>query len=120
MPRVRSKVARHKRRKRVMKEAKGYIGGRSKLYRTAKETVIRAKASSTAHRKTKKRDFRRLWITRITAACRAADLTYSQFIKALKASEVELDRKIMADLAMKDPDAFGKLIELAKHQLGLL
>ena len=69
MPRVRSKVARHKHRKRVMKEAKGYVGGRSKLYRTAKEAVMRAKAFATAHRKDRKGDFRRLWITRISAAC---------------------------------------------------
>jgi large subunit ribosomal protein L20 len=120
MPRVKSKVARHKRRKRVLKEAKGYVGGRSKLYRTAKETVMRAKAFATAHRRKRKGDFRRLWITRLTAACRAADLTYSQFIKALKDANIELDRKIMADLAMDDPDTFAKLVEIAKQQLGLL
>ncbi len=103
-----------------MKEAKGYVGGRSKLYRTAKETVMRAKAFSTAHRKKRKGDFRRLWITRLTAACHAADLTYSRFIKGIKAANIELDRKIMADLAMNDPDTFAKLVEIAKQQLGLL
>ncbi len=120
MPRATSKVARHKHRKRVLKEAKGYVGGRSKLYRTAKETVMRAKAFATAHRRKRKGDFRRLWITRLTAACRAADLSYSQFIKGIKAANIELDRKIMAILAMDDPDTFAKLIEIAKQQLGLL
>ena len=117
MPRVRSKVARHKHRKRVMKEAKGYVGGRSKLYRTAKEAVMRAKAFATAHRRDRKNDFRRLWITRITAACRAADTSYSKFIKALKDANIELDRKILAELAMNDPETFDKLIEIAKQQM---
>ncbi len=118
MPKVRSKVARHKRRKKIMKEAKGYVGGRSKLYRTAKETVMRAKAFSTIHRKTRKRDFRRLWITRISAACAAADISYSRFIKALKDANIEIDRKVMADMAMNDPDTFDKLLDIAKQQIG--
>ena len=97
-----------------MKEAKGNFGGRSKLYRTAVETVMRAKAFATAHRRDRKGDFRRLWITRITAACRAADTSYSKFIKALKDANIELDRKILAELAMNDPETFAKLIEIAK------
>ncbi len=115
MARAKSSVARHKRHKRVLKAAKGYVGGRSKLYRTAKETVMRARQYSYRDRRVRKRDFRRLWITRLTAGVRASGLTYSKFIAALKKAGVELDRKILAELAVNDPDTFQRIIDLAKH-----
>jgi large subunit ribosomal protein L20 len=113
MPRVTKGVASRRRRKKILKAAKGYYGGRSKLYRTAKESVQRGLAYAYAHRRRKKRDFRRLWITRINAAARIYGLSYSLFINGLKKAGVVLDRKILADLAVKDEKAFAKLAELA-------
>jgi len=101
----------------VLKAAKGYVGGRSKLYRTAKETVMRARQYAYRDRRVRKRDFRRLWITRLTAGVRASGLTYSKFIAALKKAGVELDRKILAELAVNDPDTFQRIIDLAKHNI---
>ncbi len=117
MPRAKRGVASRKRRKKIMKEARGYFGGRSKLYRTAKETVARARAYAYRDRRTKKRDFRRLWISRINAATRLFDLTYGTFISGLKKAGVILDRKILSEIAVKDPNTFGKLAELAKTKV---
>ena len=114
MPRVKSNVVRLKRKNKVMKEARGYRGGRSKLWRPAKETVERGWAYAYRDRRQKKRQFRRLWITRINAAAREHDLSYNRFMSGLKAAGVEINRKVLADLAVRDPAAFAKLTELAK------
>lgn len=117
MSRVKRGVRARKRRKKVLKQAKGYQGGRSSLYRTAKEAVDRALNYAYRDRRAKKRDFRSLWITRINAAARLNDLTYSQFIKGLKQAEVEIDRKVLADLAIADPNAFSKISMIAKENI---
>lgn len=114
MARVKHGVASKKKRKRVLKAAKGYVGGRSKLYRTAKETVMRAEAYAYHDRKLKKRTFRSLWITRINAACRANGLTYARFMNGLKSAKVALDRKALAEIAVSHKSAFKHLAELAK------
>ena len=114
MPRVKSNVTRLKRKNKIMKEARGNRGGRSKLWRAAKETVERGWAYAYRDRRQKKRQFRRLWITRINAAAREHDLSYNRFMSGLKAAGVEINRKVLADLAVRDPDAFAKLAELAK------
>ena len=116
MPRAKGGAKTRQRRKKILKKAKGYVGGRSRLYRTAKETVLRAGAFAYRDRKAKKRTARRLWIARINAACRAAGLTYSVFIAALKKAGIGLDRKILAELAVRDPGGFAKLAETAKAQ----
>ena len=97
-----------------MKRVKGFRGGRSKLYRVAKESRIRAEAFATRHRRQRKRDMRSLWIVRINAACRAQGLSYSQFMNGLKKSQVELDRKNLSELAIRDAEGFNKLVELAR------
>jgi large subunit ribosomal protein L20 len=107
-------VARKKRHKKVFKAAKGFRAGRSKLYRTAKETLRRAGRYAWVHRRQKKRTFRSLWIVRINAACRAQDITYSAFMSGLKKAGVTLDRKQLAHLAATDPGAFNGLIATAK------
>ena len=117
MPRAKGGAKTRQRRKKILKKAKGYVGGRSRLYRTAKETVLRAGAFAYRDRKAKKRTARRLWIARINAACRAAGLTYSVFIAALKKAGIGLDRKILAELAVRDPGGFAKLAETAKAQV---
>jgi large subunit ribosomal protein L20 len=114
MPRVKSNVTRLKRKNKIMKEARGNRGGRSKLWKAAKETVERGWAYAYRDRKQKKRQFRRLWIMRINAAAREHDLSYNVFMNGLKKAGVEINRKVLADLAIKDPDAFAKLTELAK------
>ena len=116
MARVRHAVAARRRKKKVFKKAKGYVGGRRKLYRTAKETERRAKAYSYKHRKTKKRIFRSLWIARINAGCRAHGIKYSEFISGLKKAKIELDRKSLAELAVSGKATFNKLISIAKEQ----
>ncbi|MCG8591103.1 MAG: 50S ribosomal protein L20 [Proteobacteria bacterium] len=113
MPRVKRGVASRRRRKRVLKEAKGFFGGR-KLYRAAREAVERAGAYAYRDRKQRKREFRALWIARINAAAREHDLSYSRFINGLKEAGVEVDRKILAQLAVEDPKAFGELATRAK------
>lgn len=113
MPRATKGVASRRRKKKILKSAKGYFGGRSKLYRTAKESVQKGMAYAYAHRRRKKRDFRRLWITRINAAARIYGLSYSLFINGMKKAGVLLDRKNLADMAIKDEEAFAKLAELA-------
>ena len=115
MPRVKTNVARNKRKKKIMKEARGYFGGRSKLYRPAKNAVERSWQYAYRDRRRKKRDFRKLWITRINAAARQNGLSYSAFIGGLKGAGVELDRKMLADLAVRDPEAFTELARLASE-----
>lgn len=114
MPRVKHVVAGRKRRKRFVKRAKGYWGGRSRLYVVARETVKRAMAFASRDRKVRKREFRRLWTVRINAACRAHGLPYSRFMKGLKEAKVGLDRKQLAELAVHDAPAFEELVQLAK------
>lgn len=100
-----------------MKMAKGQYGGRSRLYRTAKESVARALAYSYRDRKAKKREFRALWITRINAACKECGISYSRFINGLKKAKAAIDRKMLADIAVKDKVGFGKLVEASKKTL---
>jgi large subunit ribosomal protein L20 len=114
MPRVKGGPKTKDRRKRVLKKAKGYVGGRSRLYRTAVDAVHRALAYAYRDRRARKREFRRLWITRINAAARLHGLSYSRLMEALRKAHVELDRKILADLAVSDPAAFSKIAEMAK------
>ena len=113
MPRVKSGVAHHARKKKIMAAAKGGVSGRSKLYKAAKENVERGMAYAYRDRKKKKSDFRTLWITRINAAARMHGLSYSRFMQGMKAAGIELDRKALADLAVRDIDAFGKIAEAA-------
>ena len=117
MPRARSNVPRLKRKKQVMKAARGAYGGRSKLWKPAKETVERGWRYAYRDRKNRKRDFRRLWITRINAAARQHEMSYSVFMNGLKKAGVEVDRKILADLAVRDPQAFAVLAEQARAAL---
>ena len=114
MPRVKSNVTRLKRKNKIMKLARGNRGGRSKLWKAAKETVERGWTYAYRDRRNKKREFRRLWITRINAAARLNDLSYNQLVSGLKKAGVEVNRKVLADLAVREPDAFTKLAELAK------
>ncbi len=117
MPRaVSGPVTRH-RRKKVLKQAKGYRGAKSKLYKKAKETLERALKYAYRDRKTKKREFRKLWIIRINAAARADGLTYSKFMAGLKKANIELDRKMLAELAVNSPESFKSLTEKAKEEL---
>src|SRR6266567_2368385 len=115
MPRVKSNVARLKRKNKIMELAKGYFGGRSKLWKAAKESVERAQKYAYRDRRRKKGDFRRLWITRINAAARLHQLSYSRMMNGLRG--VEVNRKVLADLAVRDPAAFGQLAEAAKRAL---
>jgi large subunit ribosomal protein L20 len=114
MPRAKGGPKTRQRRKKVLKKAKGYFGGRRKLFRTAKETVLRAGVFAYRDRRRKKRLARSLWIVRINAACRELGVSYSVFMNGLKKTGVLLDRKILAELAMNDPGAFAKLAEKAK------
>ena len=114
MAKVKHSVATKKRKKRLLKKAKGFWGDRSKQYQQARRTLMHALVYAYRDRRVKKRDFRRLWITRINAACRSLDITYSEFIHGLKKAKVSLDRKVLADLAVKDNQAFKKLVEIAK------
>ncbi len=118
MPRVKKSVKSRKRRKRVLEEAKGYRGGRGRLYRIATEAVDRAHRFAYRDRKAKKRTFRSLWITRINAAARNHDLTYSQLISGLTKAKVEINRKALAEIAVADPSGFSKIAAIAKGQLG--
>lgn len=115
MARVKHAVAKRRRHKRTLKAAKGAWGRRSKLFRRAKETVTRGMAFSTRDRKNRKRAFRSLWITRLHAACEAENVRYNRFVAGLKAARVELDRKVLADLAVSDPSAFRQIVEVAKR-----
>jgi len=111
MPRATNKPATRRRRKKILNMAKGYWGRRSKLYRTAKHSVEKALQYAYRDRRQRKRQFRRLWITRINAAARQHDVSYSQFMGNYRKSELEMNRKVLADLAMNDPDAFGDVVE---------
>ena len=114
MPRVKSNVVRLKRKKQILKHAKGAFGGRSKLWKAAKETVERGWRYAYRDRKNKKRDFRRLWIVRINAAARLHDMSYSAFINA---AGLEIDRKVLSDLAIREPEAFAAIAEQARKAL---
>jgi len=117
MPRVTRAAARRQKKKKVLKEAKGYFGGRKNLYRTAKDAVEKGWEHAYRDRRKKKRNFRRLWITRINAAARENELSYSRFMNGLKRAGIELDRKALADIAVRDPEAFTSLAERAKEGL---
>ena len=115
--RVKTGVVRRRRHKRLLKQAKGFFSGRRKHFRKAKEQLERSLVYAYRDRRQKKRDFRKLWITRINAACRLNDISYSRFIYGLGKAGIELDRKILADMAMNDAEAFSKVAEAAKAQL---
>lgn len=117
MARVKRGISVKKRHKRVLKLAKGYRGGKSKLFRTAKEAVNRALAYQYRDRKARKRSFRRLWIVRINAAAREQGLSYSKFINGLNKAGINLNRKMLADMAVKDPAAFAELTKKAKEAM---
>ena len=117
MARVKRAVNAHKKRREVLERASGYRGQRSRLYRKAKEQVQHSLVYAYADRKKRKGDFRQLWIQRINAASRADGLTYNRFIQGLKAAEVEVDRRMLAELAVNDPAAFSALVEVARAAL---
>ena len=117
MARVKGGLGAKKKHNRTLKLAKGYRGARSKQYRVAKQSVMRALTSSYAGRKEKKRQFRQLWIARINAAARLNGLSYSQFMHGLKLANVDLNRKVLADMAVTDAEGFAKLVELAKSKV---
>ena|SRR3990172_1200030 len=117
MPRAKGGVKTRRRHKKILKHAKGYVGGRGKLHRTASETVKRAMAFATRDRRQKKRRARALWIIRINAAARAVGLSYSGLMNGLKKAEIGLDRKVLAELAVNDPATFAKLAQAAKAQV---
>jgi large subunit ribosomal protein L20 len=114
MPRANSSVPRHRRHRKVVKQAKGYYGARSRNFKSAKEAVSKAGLYAYRDRRQKKRMFRRLWITRINAAARLHNMSYSAFISGLKTKGIDLNRKLLADMAMNDPNAFSRLIENVK------
>lgn len=113
MARVKRSVHARKKHRKVLDRASGYKGARSRRYKTANEQVMQAMQDSYDHRRDRKGDFRRLWITRINAAAREHGTTYSQLIAGLKAAEIEVDRKMLAEMAVSDPNAFGQLVEKA-------
>ena len=117
MARVKGAMATRKRHKRVLKLAKGYRGAKSKLFRTAKEAVMKSLSYAYVGRKQKKRDFRRLWIARISAACKLNGTTYSQFMNGLKKAEINMNRKMLSEIAIADPKAFAELVEKANAAL---
>jgi large subunit ribosomal protein L20 len=115
MPRAKAGAARHRRKVKLFREAKGYRGGRSKLYRTAKEAVARAKSNAHRDRRRRKRDFRTLWVVRITAACSMRGIAYSRFIFGLKQANVVINRKMLSELAIHDPAGFDAIVEIARE-----
>lgn len=115
MVRVRSATTAQKRKKRVLKKAKGQFGHKSKRYRQAKRSVIKGMAYAYRDRKVKKREFKRLWIIRINAACQEAGVTYSRFMDGLKKAKVDIDRKVLSEIAVSSPAAFQKLVKLSKE-----
>ncbi len=117
MARVKTGVVRRRRHKKILKLAKGFYSGRRKHFRKAKEQLERSLVYAYRDRKNKKRDFRRLWITRINAACRLNDISYSRFINALNKANIQLDRKILANMAVSDPDGFASVVKQAKAAL---
>ena len=117
MARVKGALATRKRRNKILKLAKGYWGGKSRLFKTAKEAVWKSGQYAYISRRLKKRDFRRLWITRISAACKLNDMNYSTFINGLKKADIALNRKMLSEIAINDPAAFTSLCEKAKAAL---
>jgi len=117
MARVKRSVNAQKKRREVLDRASGYRGQRSRLYRKAKEQVTHSMVYAYADRRTRKGDFRRLWIQRINAAARAQGMTYNRFIQGLKAAEIEVDRRMLAELAVNDPQAFSALVEISRGAL---
>lgn len=117
MARVKGAMATRKRRKRVLKLAKGYRGAKSKLFRTAKQAVMKSLVYAYIGRKQRKRDFRRLWITRISAAAKLNDINYSQFMNGLKKAGIDINRKMLSEIAIADPKAFTELVDKAKAAL---
>lgn len=117
MPRVKSSVVSRKRHKKMLKLARGYYGAKSKLYRVARQQVMKSLVYAYRDRKARKRDFRKLWITRINAAARLNGITYSRLMNGLRKAGVEINRKMLADLAVKDAQAFEKLVEVARSRL---
>jgi large subunit ribosomal protein L20 len=117
MARVKSGTVTHRRHKKILKLARGYRGMRSVRFRTANEQVLHSLRYATKHRKLKKRDFRRLWIQRINAAARLNGLSYSRFMHGLKLAGIDLDRKVLADIAVREPEAFASIATQAKAQL---
>jgi len=114
MPRANSSVPRHRRHRKMIKQAKGYYGARSRTFKSAKDAVLKAGLYAYRDRRQRKRQFRRLWITRINAACRLNEITYSAFINALNIKGIELNRKVLADLAMNHPEAFKVIVDKVK------
>jgi large subunit ribosomal protein L20 len=117
MARVKRAVSGHKKRRKIMKLAKGYFGARSKKYRAANETVIRALRFAYIGRKLRRRDFRKLWIARINAATRVNGMSYSRFMNGLKKSGIEINRKMLSEMAINDAAGFAKVVETARKQL---
>jgi large subunit ribosomal protein L20 len=117
VPRVKRGVTKHRRHKKILKRAKGFRGSKSKLWRPANEAVLHALWYSFAHRRKKKGDFRRLWIARINAAARTNGMSYSRLMNGLKRAGVEINRKVLADLAVRDASAFEQLVNKAKQSL---
>ncbi len=117
MPKAPRAKAAHRRHKRILKAAKGFQGARSKLFKTAQEAVQRSQQNATIHRKTRKRDFRRLWILRINAAARMRGLTYNRFIEGLRKAGIQVDRKMLADIAVTDAAAFDQMADKARTAL---
>lgn len=117
MARVKRAKNARKNHKKVLKLAKGYYGGKSRLYKTANESVIRAMRNAYVGRKNKKRDFRSIWIARINAATRINDLSYSKFMNGMKLAGIEINRKMLSEIAINDPKAFADLVEVAKKQI---
>lgn len=117
MPRAKGGFKTRRRRKKILEQAKGYYGSKSRLFRIATEAVDKALRYAYKDRKTKKREFRALWIVRINAASRALGITYSQLMRGLKKASIGMDRKAIADIAYNDPKAFGELAEIAKKEL---
>ena len=117
MARVKGALSTRKRHKKILKLAKGYRGAKSKLYRIANQAVMKSLSYSYVGRKLKKRDFRSLWITRISAACKMNDINYSRFMNGLKKANIEINRKMLSEIAINDPQAFAQLVETAKSSL---
>ena len=117
MARVKGALATRKRRKRVLKLAKGYRGAKSKLFRTAKQAVMKSLVYAYTGRKLRKRDFRKLWITRISAAAKMTGINYSRFMNGLKKANIDMNRKMLSEIAIADPKAFAELVEKAKAAL---
>jgi large subunit ribosomal protein L20 len=116
MSRVKRSIHARKKRRKILKLAKGYFGARSRLYRTATEAVERAMKYAYRDRRVKKREFRKLWIARINAAARINGISYSKFIDGMKKAGMDLDRKVLADIAISDPEAFSKIVSMAKGE----